>query len=59
MKQWLQTAWQFVRTVADDDAYERYLERHARVHPDIAPLSRRAFYDEHQREKWGGINRCC
>jgi uncharacterized short protein YbdD (DUF466 family) len=51
--------WRGIRTATGDDAYERYIEHHAQEHPDTAPLSRRAYYDEYQRQKWSGINRCC
>jgi uncharacterized short protein YbdD (DUF466 family) len=56
---WLRALWQGLRAVSGDDAYERYLAHHARAHPGIAPLSRRAFYEDEERRKWSGINRCC
>jgi len=59
VKSYLLSAWRFIRTLSNDDAYERYLERHARTHPELPPLSPRAFYDQQQQEKWGGVNRCC
>ncbi len=52
-------AWRALRTATGDDAYERYLAHHAVEHVGKAPLSRRAYYDEYQRQKWSGINRCC
>ncbi len=42
--------------------YERYLAHMAQAHPDQAPLSRRAFYDEAQRSRYeSGADRprCC
>jgi uncharacterized short protein YbdD (DUF466 family) len=51
-------AVRWLRAVSGDDAYERYLEHHARAHAG-APLSRRAFYAERERAKWSGISRCC
>ncbi len=53
------SVWRGVRTATGDDAYERYLTHHALEHAGTAPLSRRAYYDEYQRQKWSGINRCC
>jgi len=51
-------AW--LRGVTGDDAYDRYLEHHARAHPDRPPLSRKEFFDEQLAMKWsGGVNRCC
>jgi uncharacterized short protein YbdD (DUF466 family) len=55
----LQTVWQLVRTLADDDAYERYCRHHALHHRDEPMLDRRAFYIEQQRQKWCGVQRCC
>ena len=51
--------WRTIRTLAGDDAYERYCAHHSVHHPDEAPLSRRAFYVRDQQEKWNGIKRCC
>jgi len=59
MTAWLRFAWQWLRTVSGDDAYERYLAHHSHAHPDQTPLCRRAFYDEHLARKWSGVNRCC
>lgn len=55
----LQAAWRAVRTLAGDDAYERYCEHLRMNHPDQIPLSRREFYIVNQQEKWSGIKRCC
>lgn len=55
----LRKLWDFMRQVSGDDAYERYLARHARTHPQVEPLSRRDFFAEEQARKWGSINRCC
>ncbi|HEY6455979.1 MAG TPA: YbdD/YjiX family protein [Steroidobacteraceae bacterium] len=53
------TCWHALRTLSGDDAYERYLVHRAAAHPDLPVLSRRAFYVDEQRRKWGTINRCC
>jgi uncharacterized short protein YbdD (DUF466 family) len=57
----LKRCWAALRELSGDDAYERYLahwrERHAMK--DGEPLGRAAFFDQEQRRKWGGVNRCC
>jgi uncharacterized short protein YbdD (DUF466 family) len=55
----MEQLWRGLRTATGDDAYERYLAHHAVEHAGNTPLSRRAYYDEYQRQKWSGINRCC
>ena len=57
--QFLRDFWRGIRTVSGDDAYERYLRHHALEHADTAPMSRRAYYDHYQQQKWSGVNRCC
>jgi uncharacterized short protein YbdD (DUF466 family) len=52
-------AWQFIRELTTDDAYETYLARHRATHPDVPPLSRREFFTSEQCRKWSGIQRCC
>jgi uncharacterized short protein YbdD (DUF466 family) len=52
-------AWSILRTLSNDDAYERYLAHHRSSHADRAPLSRRAFYLSEQQRKWTGVSRCC
>lgn len=59
MKTRLATIWNFLRTLATDDAYERYVDHHKRAHTGSKPLDRRQFYLREQRRKWSGINRCC
>lgn len=51
--------WRVLRTLAGDDAYERYCEHLRSQHVYQAPLSRRAFYVRAQQEKWNGVKRCC
>jgi uncharacterized short protein YbdD (DUF466 family) len=51
--------WDALRRLSGDDAYERYLGHHAHAHPDVPPLSRKAFYMSEQQRKWATINRCC
>jgi uncharacterized short protein YbdD (DUF466 family) len=56
---WLGFAWRRLREATGDDAYERYLRHHARVHPGQAPLSRKAYFAEELERKWSGPRRCC
>ena len=55
--------WHLIRRLTCDDAYERYLNHHAKFHATSVdappPLSRQAFFKLWQDEKWKGINRCC
>ncbi len=55
----LRLAWQFVRTLAGDDAYDRYQEHQHRYHADRPAMDRKAFYLHSQQQKWSGVNRCC
>lgn len=59
MRNALRTCWQFIRALATDDAYERYLHHHCEAHGGAAPLSRRAFWLREQQQKWSGVQRCC
>jgi uncharacterized short protein YbdD (DUF466 family) len=59
MKHRLRSFWKFVRELATDDAYERYLQHHRKAHADAVPLDRRAFYLRQQQSKWSGVKRCC
>ena len=52
-------AWAALRSIAGDDAYERYLVHHATCHVDAPPLDRQAYYLDRQRKKWDGVQRCC
>jgi uncharacterized short protein YbdD (DUF466 family) len=52
-------AWRWLRTLAGDDAYERYCAHQRTCHPAAPVPDRRAFYLEQQRQKWSGVNRCC
>ena len=59
MRTLLTALWRFVRELAHDDAYERYLAHHAEAHGSTPALSRRAFYLSEQQRKWTGVSRCC
>lgn len=53
--------WQGLRRLSGEDAYERYLTHWRERHGGEggAPLDRKAFFQQQQERKWGGINRCC
>lgn len=55
----LRALWRFIRQVSGDDGYERYLARHATLHPDRSPLARGAWFAHQQQKKWAGVKRCC
>ena len=59
----LKNAWQNIRQLSGDDAYERYLAHYTEFHVDKdetePPLSREAFFKQWQDCKWKGIKRCC
>lgn len=61
MQKRLQQAWQWIRRLSGDDAYEQYLMHFAQhhAHEDKMPLSRQAFFKQWQDKKWSGIKRCC
>jgi uncharacterized short protein YbdD (DUF466 family) len=59
MRQRIIWCWRWLRALATDDAYERYLEHHRRAHADRPPLTRREFYVRQQQAKWNGVQRCC
>ena len=52
--------WRRVRTLAGDDAYERYLAHRACHHADGGPPPTRAeFYQRELERKWNRPHRCC
>jgi len=53
------STWRVIRSLATDDAYERYLAHHSTAHAGTSPLSRRDFYLSEQQRKWTGVSRCC
>jgi uncharacterized short protein YbdD (DUF466 family) len=55
----LKRAWELLREMSGDDAYDRYVAHHALEHSNEPLLPRRAFFAEMQRRKWSGITRCC
>jgi uncharacterized short protein YbdD (DUF466 family) len=59
MSQRLRELWKLLRTMATDDAYERYLAHHAQAHAEQKPIGRGEFYLRQQQSKWSGVSRCC
>jgi len=59
IRQGLRRAWQAIRRLSGDDAYERYLAHHAAHKPGEPPLSRAEFFRQWQDDKWKGVKRCC
>jgi uncharacterized short protein YbdD (DUF466 family) len=51
--------WNALRALSGDDAYDRYCVHHSATHPELPLMSRKAFYVDEQRRRWGTINRCC
>jgi uncharacterized short protein YbdD (DUF466 family) len=52
-------AWGFLRQVSGDDAYERYRQHMAGVHPGELTMSRSQYFRFCQDQKWNRITRCC
>jgi uncharacterized short protein YbdD (DUF466 family) len=53
----LRAAWEFVRAVMGDQAYERYLEATKRTGKE--PLSAKDFYLDSVKRRYSTVNRCC
>jgi uncharacterized short protein YbdD (DUF466 family) len=59
-KKWWQRAWEVLRQLTGDDAYDRYLVHHRTEHnAEHPPLTRSEFYRQRLERKWRGVNRCC
>lgn len=50
-----------VGMIAGVPDYEKYLQHMKTDHPDKKPMTRKDFFDQVQKEKYGGnrMNRCC
>jgi len=51
--------WRQLRSVIENDSYERYLHHHATAHSNMPPMDRRSFYLKELERKWNGVRRCC
>jgi len=56
---YLRAFWNGFRQVTGDDAFERYIERHNRLHANVAPLDRKEFFKSELQRRWDGVRRCC
>jgi len=54
----LQHLWGYLRQVTGDDAYERYIAHQNLAHTGEPPLTRQAYYERRQNEKWSKVSRC-
>ena len=52
-------AWEYLREISGENAYDRYLQAHAATHPDKPPLSRGEFYRHRQDEKYNNPGSRC
>lgn len=55
----LKKAWQLIRELSGDDAYERYVQHHSLHHAEEPLLTRQEFFKQAQQKKWHGVKRCC
>lgn len=55
----LKKAWQLIRELSGDDAYERYVHHHSLHHAEEPLLTRQEFFKQAQQKKWHGVKRCC
>ncbi len=53
----LAAAWNYVRAVMGDQAYERYLEVAKR--DGVKPLSAEEFYVDSVQRRYSTVSRCC
>jgi uncharacterized short protein YbdD (DUF466 family) len=52
-------AWEYLKEVSGENAYDRYLLLHMATHPEKPPMSRREFYRHRQDEMYNKPgNRC-
>jgi uncharacterized short protein YbdD (DUF466 family) len=52
-------AWEYLREISGENAYDRYLQAHAATHPDKPALSRGEFYRHRQDEKYNNPGSRC
>ena len=49
----------YIHQVMGDSAYDNYLEKHRRVHPDKKPLTKREFWRERDDFNEGNVQTGC
>ena len=55
----IRSAWEYLKEVSGENAYDRYLERHRATHPWKEPLKRGEFYRRRQDEKYSNLGSRC
>ena len=55
----IRSAWEYLKEVSGENAYDRYLERHRATHPWKEPLKRGEFYRRQQDEKYSNLGSRC
>ena len=52
-------AWDYLKEISGETAYDRYLAVHERTHGDKAPMQRGEFYRARQDEKYNNPGSRC
>jgi uncharacterized short protein YbdD (DUF466 family) len=52
-------AWEYLKEISGENAYDRYLAVHAATHPDKPAMSRSEFYRWRQDEKYVNLGSRC
>jgi uncharacterized short protein YbdD (DUF466 family) len=52
-------AWEYLREISGENAYDRYLVVHAATHPERPPMDRGEFYRQRQDEKYSDPGSRC
>lgn len=55
----MRSAWEYLKEVSGENAYDRYLENHRATHPEKKPLGRGEFYRRQQDEKYSNPGSRC
>ena len=52
-------AWEYLKEISGENAYDRYLALHAATHPDKPAMSRSEFYRWRQDDKYNNPGSRC
>ena len=52
-------AWEYLKEISGENAYDRYLQTHAATHPGKSPITRGEFYRARQDEKFANPGSRC
>ena len=55
----LRYAWEYLKEISGENAYDRYLLAHAATHPERPAMSRGEFYRHRQDEKYNNPGSRC